>query len=89
VPVALPGPAGSVDFETLGTLAQSGSWGGLFRATDPHQLRQEDALQARFRIRADKADTFAPGRSVLRQVMLEVCPFDCFQTHVPFSVQIP
>jgi hypothetical protein len=101
VTVGLEGPSGTVDYETLSALAQSGSGGAMFLAKDPHQLapilgvalahkiREQDSATATFRIRSPEAGTFVSGRTVIGQVRVAVCPFDCTVTDIPFAVRIP
>lgn len=101
--VGLATPGGSADREALGALAQ-GSHGGeraAFWTAEPRQLSAilsaatlhqrflKDVLYAKFRIQSATAGTFAPGRTVLGIVRLEVCPFECTQTGIPFTVEIP
>lgn len=101
VAVGLEGPSGSVDYETLSTLSHASSGGAMFRAADPRQLvpifraallhgRREGAqAKATFRIRSEAVGSFASGRTVLGQVRVAVCPFDCTYTYIPFAVRIP
>ena len=46
-------------------------------------------LEARFRIRAQDAGTFAPGRTVLGTARFEVCPWDCIYYDVSVRRQDP
>ncbi len=101
VTIGLADTAGNADHETLGLLAQGAQHGAAFWAQNPKQLAPilgnvhvflgdfKDSLQATFRIQTPVAGAFASGRSVLGTVQLEVCPFDCFYTFVPFVVRIP
>ncbi len=93
--------AGTADHETLGLLSQSTANGAAFWAQDPKQLtmtlgtvhsflaRSKDTLEVAFRIQSPVAGTFASGRTVIGKVSLEVCPFDCRYTFIPFVVQVP
>jgi hypothetical protein len=38
---------------------------------------------------AQDANTFRPGRTVLGRIRLEICPWECEYTEVPFAVRIP
>jgi hypothetical protein len=101
VTIGLADAAGNTDHETLGLLAQGAPHGAAFWAQNPQQLAPvlgnvhtflgdfKDSLQATFRIQSPVAGTFSSGRKVLGSARLEVCPFDCFYTVVPFVVQIP
>jgi len=95
-------PTGA-DHEALGALSHASpdGDGAAFWASDPRQLPAilraallnqrwlERRLEATFQIEAPTAGTFAPGRTVIGTVRLEYCPWDCFQTFVPFTVRIP
>jgi hypothetical protein len=97
--IALPDPSGWANREALARLA-SGSGAALW-ADSAEQLPMllgvvrdlldgsNPTIEARFRIQAPDAGTFQSGRSVLGTVSLEVCPFDCTYTYVPFVVDIP
>jgi len=101
VTVGLEGPSGTVDYETLSALALSGSGGAMFRAADPHHLapilkvalahmvREEDSATATFQVRSPEAGTFVSGRTVIGQVRVAMCHWDCIYTHIPFAVRIP
>jgi hypothetical protein len=101
VTVGLQNSAGSADRETLALLSQGTTHGGAFWADSPTQLAPilgalnsylsdfTDTLEATFRIEASAPGTFAPGRIVHGRVRLEVCPFGCTYTYVPFAVRIP
>ena len=99
--VGLARSPGDWDRETLAFAAQYGSDGAAFWAHEPSQLapvldvaeryarKEVDTLDVSFRIRSETAGTFVPGRAILGQVRLEICPFDCTYTFVPFAVKIP
>jgi hypothetical protein len=93
--------AGTADHEALGLLSQGTANGAAFWAPDPKQLtmvlgdvhsflaRSKDTLEVAFRIQSPVVGAFASGRTVIGQVSLEVCPFDCRYTVIPFVVQVP
>lgn len=101
VTVGLGGAANESDHEMLGLLSQATTRGAAFGVQDPHQLSttlwelpsmladNKDALEATFRIQSAAEGTFAPGRAVIGEVTLRVCPWDCYYTKIPFVVQIP
>jgi hypothetical protein len=101
VTVGLASATGDADHETLGLLAQGARHGGAFWAENPNQLPSilgnvhldlsdlKDSLQATFRIESPVAGAFSSGRTVMGQVRLEVCPWDCIHTFIPFVVRIP
>ena len=101
VTVGLADAKGGADRESLGLLTGGTSHGAAFWASDPKQLAPilgsvgeflsdtKRILKADFRVRSPIAGAFAPGRTVLGQVRLEVCPFDCFYTDIPFVVRVP
>jgi hypothetical protein len=101
VTVGLASAAGDADHETLGLLAQGAGPGAAFWAQNPKQLATilgnlhpyladfKDTIEATFRIQTAVPGAFASGRTVLGQVRLEVCPWDCIYTFIPFAVRIP
>lgn len=101
VTVGLGDAAGTADHETLGLLSQSTANGAAFWAANPKQLtmvlgdvhsllaRSKDTLEVAFRIQSPVAGAFASGRTVIGQVSLWVCPWDCQYTVIPFVVQVP
>lgn len=101
VTVGLGGAANDADHEMLGLLSQSTSRGAAFWAPGPDQLSttlgevpsllagRKDTLEVTFRIQSPAEGAFAPGRTVIGRVNLEVCPFDCIYNTIPFVVQIP
>lgn len=101
VTVGLGGAAGAADHEALGLLSQAVANGAAYWAPNPQQLtmvlgdvhsflaRSKDTLEVAFRIQSPVAGAFASGRTVIGQVSLEVCPWDCIYTVVPFVVQVP
>jgi hypothetical protein len=101
VTVGLGGAAGAADHEALGLLSQGAGNGAAYWAPNPQQLtmvlgdvhsflaRSKDTLEVAFRIQSPVAGAFASGRTVIGQVSLEVCPWDCINTVVPFVIQVP
>jgi hypothetical protein len=101
VTVGLASATGDADHETLGLLAQGAPHGAAFWAVNPIQLPSilgnvhldlsdlKDSLQATFRIESPVAGAFSSGRTVMGQVRLEECPWDCIHTFIPFVVRIP
>ncbi|MBP1688118.1 MAG: hypothetical protein H6Q33_4261 [Deltaproteobacteria bacterium] len=101
VTVGLPNAKRQADRESLGLLTGGTSHGAAFWATDPKQLAPilgsvgeflsdtKRILHADFRVQSPVAGAFAPGRTVLGQVHLERCRWDCFSTNIPFVVRVP
>ena len=101
VTVGLARAKGEADRESLGLLTGGTSRGAAFWASDPKQLASilgsvreflsdtKRTLKADFRVQSPVAGAFAPGRTVLGQVRLEVCPWDCYYTDIPFVVRVP
>jgi hypothetical protein len=101
VAVGLEDAAGTADHEALGLLSQGTANGAAYWASNPKQLtmvlgdvhsflaRSKDTLEVAFRIQSPVVGAFASGRTVIGQVSLEVCPFDCSYTVIPFVVQVP
>jgi hypothetical protein len=101
VTVGLGSAAGAADHEALGLLSQSVANGAAYWAPNPQQLtmvlgdvhsflaRSKDTLEVAFRIESPVAGAFASGRTVIGQVSLEVCPWECIHTVIPFVVQVP
>lgn len=101
VTVGLSDAAGTGDYETLGLLSQGAGHGAAFWARDPNQLAPilrevhsflsdfKDTLEVKLRIQSPVVGAFASGRTVIGHVSLEVCPWDCIYTDVPFAVRVP
>lgn len=101
VAVGLQDAAGTADHEALGLLSQGTANGAAFWAPDPQQLtmvlgdvhsflaRSKDTLEVAFRIQSPVAGAFASGRTVIGQVSLQVCAWECIPTVIPFVVQVP
>jgi hypothetical protein len=101
VAVGLGDAAGTADHEALGLLSPGTANGAAYWAPNPKQLPMvlgdvhkflagsKDALEVAFRIQSPVVGAFASGRTVIGQVSLEVCPWDCFYTVIPFVVQVP
>jgi hypothetical protein len=101
VTVGLAHAKGEADRESLGLLTGGTPHGAAFWASDPKQLAPilgsvreflsdtKRILKADFRVQSPVAGAFAPGRTVLGQVRLEVCPWDCYYTNIPFVVRVP
>ena len=101
VTVGLANAKGQADRESLGLLTGGTAHGAAFWASDPNQLAPilgsvgeflsdtKRILKADFRIQSPVVGAFASGRTVIGQVSLEVCPFNCNYTVIPFVVQIP
>jgi hypothetical protein len=101
VTVGLGGAAGATDHEALGLLSQGAANGAAYWAPNPQQLTMvlgdvhsllagsKDTLEVAFRIQSPVAGAFASGRTVIGQVSLEVCPWECYSTLIPFVVQVP
>jgi hypothetical protein len=101
VTVGLAHAKGEADRESLGLLTSGTSHGAAFWASDPKQLvpilgsvreflsDTKRILKADFRVQSPVAGAFAPGRTVLGQVRLEWCPWDCYYTDIPFVVRVP
>jgi hypothetical protein len=85
-------------------LSQGAANGAAYWAPNPQQLtmvlgdvhsllaRSKDTLEVAFRIQSPVAGAFASGRTVIGQVSLEFCPWQCIYTIytvVPFVVQVP
>lgn len=95
------GKAAPVDHEALAILAQGADGSAAFWIDDSSQLAMtlgntseyladsKDRLRATFRIQSERVGAFERGRTVLGQVRLEVCPWDCNYTYIPFAIQIP
>jgi hypothetical protein len=95
------GNAAAADHEALGRLAQGADGSAAFWIDDPSQLamalgntseylaESRDRLRATFRIQSEVPGAFERGRTILGQVSLEVCPFECNYTYIPFAIQIP
>ena len=95
------GNAAPADHEALGRLAQGADGSAAFWIDDTSQLamtlgntseylaESKDRLRATFRIESEVPGAFERGRTVLGQVSLEVCPWDCIYTYIPFAIQIP
>jgi hypothetical protein len=101
VTVGLGSAAGAADHEALGLLSQGAANGAAYWAPNPQQLtmvlgdvhsflaRSKDTLEVALRIQSPVAGAFASGRTVIGQVSLEVCPWECVYTVIPFVVQVP
>jgi len=101
VTVGLADANGSADPETLGLLAQGAEGSAAFWARQPDQIPTSlgaaaaylagtmGTMVATFTITSTVPGAFASGRTVLGQVQLEVCPWDCLYTDIPFAVRIP
>ncbi len=101
VTVGLGDAAGTADHEALGLLSQGTANGAAFWAPNPKQLTMvlgdvhsflagsKDILEVAFRIQSPVAGAFASGRTVIGQVSLEVCPWECTYTVIPFVVRVP
>jgi len=101
VTIGVPSVQGEVDFETLGLLAQSTPRGAAFWTESPEQLAmtvssahsylamQQDLIELTVQIETSVAGAFASGRTVRGTVTLEMCPWGCYYTYIPFVVQVP
>ena len=101
VTVGLADANGSADPETLGLLAQGAEGSAAFWARQPDQIATslgaaaaylagtKGTMLATFTITSTVPGAFVSGRTVLGQVQLEVCPWDCLYTDIPFAVRIP
>jgi len=101
VAVGLEDAAGTADHEALGLLSQGTEHGAAFWAHNPDQLapilgtvhsflgKSEDTVEVTFRIQSPVVGAFASGRTVIGQVSLEMCPWECSYAVVPFVVQVP
>jgi hypothetical protein len=101
VAVGLEDAAGTADHEALGLLSQGTEHGAAFWAHNPDQLapilgtvhsflgKSEDTVEVTFRIQSPVVGAFASGRTVIGQVSLEMCPWECSYAVVPFVIRIP
>lgn len=92
---------GAGDPEVLGLLAGGANGSAAFWLDDltklPNSLRtlgrwlsgDSSSLEATFRIRSPVPGAFASGRVVKGEVVVPVCPWDCFEVPVPFVLRIP
>lgn len=93
--------AAPADHRGLSLLAQGADGSAAVWVEQPAQLAMalgnvsdylsgsKDRLRATFRIRSDSAGAFKPGQTVLGWVRLEVCPFECEYTYIPFAIPVP
>lgn len=101
VTVGLASAQRDADRESLGLLTGGTPHGGAFWAATPEHLATilgtvgpflsdtKRSLNANFRVQSPVVGAFAPGRTVLGQVRLEICDWGCFNTDIPFVVRIP